>query len=114
MDCIADNIKHGGSNDNNEYPQSPFRNKNIAYPCKTKFYCPVCVWFGLIHNVPINNFSVMLGTCHHFLGVRFVSNQVGNPKERFSGDTVHIKMGSSQGSNLHRRVSMKMLNTILF
>ena len=105
-DCIADNIKHGGSNDN-EYPQSPLRNKNIAYPCKW-FYCQVCVWFGLILNVPINNFSVMLGQCHHFLGVHFVSNQVGNPKERFSGGTAHIKMGSNEGSHLHRRVSMKM------
>ena len=26
-------------------------------------------WFGLMLNVPVNNFSVMLGQSHHFLGI---------------------------------------------
>ena len=27
------------------------------------------VWFGLMLNVPVNNFSVMLGRSHRFLGI---------------------------------------------
>ena len=27
------------------------------------------IWFGLMLNVPVNNFSVMLGWGHHFLGI---------------------------------------------
>ena len=29
----------------------------------------VSFWFGLMLNVPVNNFSVMLGQSHHFLGI---------------------------------------------
>ena len=29
----------------------------------------VLVWFGLMLNVPVNNFSVMLGRSHRFLGI---------------------------------------------
>ena len=32
-------------------------------------YSPVCFWFGLMLNVPVNNFSVMLGRSHRFLGI---------------------------------------------
>ena len=27
------------------------------------------LWFGLLLNVLVNNFSVMLGRCHRFLGI---------------------------------------------
>ena len=27
------------------------------------------VWFGLMLNIPVNNFSVMLGRSHRFLGI---------------------------------------------
>ena len=27
------------------------------------------VWFGLMLNIPVNNFSVMLGQSHRFLGI---------------------------------------------
>ena len=29
----------------------------------------ICFWFGLMLNVPVNNFSVMLGRSHRFLGI---------------------------------------------
>ena len=32
-------------------------------------YSPVCFWFGLMLNVPVNYFSVMLGRSHRFLGI---------------------------------------------
>ena len=27
------------------------------------------IWFGLMLNIPVNNYSVMLGKSHHFLGI---------------------------------------------
>ena len=29
----------------------------------------LCIWFGYLFNVPVNNFSVILGWSHRFLGI---------------------------------------------
>ena len=34
-----------------------------------QFFLLLCFWFGLMLNVPVDNFSVMLGRSNRFLGI---------------------------------------------
>ena len=54
------------------------------------------VWFGLMLNVPVNNFSVMLGRSHRFLGITIT----------FLGKNVFLKDTTWQ-------LGPKCLNTVL-
>ena len=37
--------------------------------CEHQLESPEFFWFGLMLNVPVNNFSVMLGRSHRFMGI---------------------------------------------
>ena len=58
-----------------------YNNREMSiYTCVHEFYHNAiyitCFWFGLMLNIPVNNFSVMLGRTHRFLGLH-VLNLIG-------------------------------------
>ena len=48
-------------------------------------------WFGLMLNVPVSNFSVMLGRSHRFLGIT----------STFGGGGIYVLLKDTMGFGVH-------------